>query len=225
MKRIVILTLILLMSATVSGQVKKATPNRPPSKSLETLQTAASLIRYGYETRSATALVEGARMVAAVSPRRAMPGELGGDEEETGPVEHFALNFEPEVLLADARQLAGDNATVLQLIRELEQELEMGTLRGAVDGPVYLTSTVKKGLTKDFKITFKVDELAEVKMTSMECIDLDLFIYDEFGHLVSCDVGCAEESSCSWVPVWTGTYTVRVYNADYSDQLFYLMTN
>lgn len=225
MKRIVILTLILFVSATVSAQVKKVAPKTPPSTALETLQTAASLIKYGYQTKSATALVEGARIVAAVSPRQAMPGELSEDEDNFGPVEHFKLNFEPVVLLSDARQLAGENATVLKLISELEQELEMTAHRGAADGPVFLTSRVKAGLTKDFKITFKADELAEVRVSVDDFVDLDLFIYDEFGHLVSCDVGCAEESSCSWVPVWTGTYTVRVYNADYSDQLFYLMTN
>ncbi len=225
MKRIDYLILILFISTTVSAQVKKVAPKTPPSTALETLQTAASLIKYGYQTKSATALVEGARIVAAVSPRQAMPGELSEDEDNFGPVEHFKLNFEPVVLLSDARQLAGENATVLKLISELEQELEMTAHRGAADGPVFLTSRVKAGLTKDFKITFKADELAEVRVSANGYSDLDLYVYDEFGHLVSCDCEYGPDCSCTWTPVWTGTYTVRVFNNGDNDDSFFVMTN
>jgi hypothetical protein len=42
--------------------------------------------------------------------------------------------------------------------------------------------------------------------------DLDVFVYDANGNLITSDTGYTDTALVSWTPRWTGRFTIRVVN-------------
>lgn len=190
-----------------------------PSPKLQAFHTAVSLVRYGYANYSASALAQAASILADVNPRRAPEGEL---MEASSDKEDILAN--PEVLLRNAREMAGEDAVVLAFIDQVQKKLSE-TTRGAVGGPVYDSGVLDELEVKDHKISFVADELAEVIIESDGTTNFDLYVFDENGNLVSSDTDYGEFSICRWIPVWTGRFTIRVVNNDYLPGMYLLATN
>jgi hypothetical protein len=125
-------------------------------------------------------------------------------------------------ILARAKELAGDNPTVLAMIRDVEGMKSRGRSNGAVDGHEDL---VKPGATDEYTIKFDGKREAQILVSGDGDTDLDLFVYDEGDHLICEDTDSTDTMYCSWTPAWTGKYTVKIQNFGRVSNVYELYTN
>jgi len=84
---------------------------------------------------------------------------------------------------------------------------------GAQGGPRRDTVTIKANSTITYRpITFVGGELARVEVIGDGSSDLDLYIYDEDGVLVTFDDALDDTPLCTWRPRFTQQYTLKVVN-------------
>lgn len=231
MKKLLLLVSMICATFAMSAQEEKAPINQELSQELSAIQTAMSLAKLGYDTYSPTALVEAARILAVTEYYET---EL---EKETSAVVEVeekdnALSFNPTKFLADAKEMAGKDKTLLALIKNTEKIVEealktKGTVqqRNAVDGPYYVEDRVYANSTESYTCKFWANELAEVIVVGDGDTDLDLYIYDANGNLITKDEDYSDTCLCKWVPAWTGTFVIKIVNRGgvYND--FVLATN
>ena len=107
-------------------------------------------------------------------------------------------------LLADAKVKAAGNGVLLALIDEV------GTTRGAVGGSRYSSTYVKAKGTDTYYISFRAGQTAVVTVIGDGDTDLDLYVYDENGNLIDKDVDYSDDCVVSFVPKWTGVFTIKI---------------
>ncbi len=225
MKKVLLIASICCLSFTAFAQEEKTAVDQPASPEMTALQTAASLAKYGYATYSPTALVEAARIfgttpVQAFEAEKTTNGKASADEKEV------KVSFDPTQLLADAKEYAGKDKTVLALITKVEKELKSaGSTRGAVGGAKYGEYKVYGKSHDDFTVKFWAGELAEVIVVGDGDNDLDLYIYDESGNLIASDTDYTDQCVCRWVPSWTGSFTIRIVNRGVVYSYYAIATN
>lgn len=225
MKQLLIFACLCIMPMVSFAQDEKPESNRPASPEMTALQTAAELAKYGYTNNSASALIEAAKIFAE-TPTRPFDGtkEPGAQVNEGDKVS--TVSFDPAKLLADAKELAGKDKTLLACISQVESTLAENATRGALGGPKYAREKVNANSTDRYTISFWANELAEVTVVGDGDNDLDLYIYDENGNKIASDTDYTDTCVCRWVPSWTGAFTIKVVNRGqtvYSN--YVLMTN
>ena len=96
---------------------------------------------------------------------------------------------------------------------------------GAVGGPKWDNFTVPSYTTVTYRTNFYAGELAVVSVVGDGYTDLDLYVYDENGHLIASGTDLIDGCAVKWIPKWTGQYTIKVVNrgSDYNN--FRLRTN
>ena len=114
MKKI-LLTLALVAAAQFTfAQEKTDDAKQPASELMTQLRLASDLARYGYETYSASALIEAARILNGVPTYELTPESfIKGEGTADGKAQK--TEFSVEQLLKDARAYADGNATLLAL--------------------------------------------------------------------------------------------------------------
>jgi len=182
---------------------------------------ANQLAKYGYEAQAPTALIEAARIMV-VTPTQPFEGKYtrGEGTDAKAPDAHDA--FTPEKLLADARQMANGNSTVLALADQVNTNV---STRGAVGGPSSTTEYIYPKSTDTYVVAFRKGELAEVALSGTGSTDLDLYIYDENGNLITSDTDYSDDCYVSWYPRWTGNYVIRVVNRGSYTNAYIIATN
>lgn len=95
----------------------------------------------------------------------------------------------------------------------------LGGPRAAYGEIVHARSSVQ------YHTTFVGSYLAEVAVVGNGDTDLDLYIYDEFGNLIVADTLPGDVCYVSWVPRWTGSFTVVVMNRGPVYNEFSIQTN
>ena len=139
MKKI-LLTLALVAAAQFTfAQEKTDDAKQPASELMTQLRLASDLARYGYETYSASALIEAARILSGVPTYELTPESfIKGEGTADGKAQK--TEFSVEQLLKDARAYADGNATLLALADQVK--IDNGTSRGRVGGAAVHTPTV-----------------------------------------------------------------------------------
>jgi hypothetical protein len=84
---------------------------------------------------------------------------------------------------------------------------------------VYGNSSVR------YNTTFVGGYLAEVTVIGCGNTNLDLYVYDEFGNLIAYDTFAGDVCYVSWVPRWTGHFTIVVTNRGAYANWFDIYTN
>jgi hypothetical protein len=97
--------------------------------------------------------------------------------------------------------------------------------RGALGGPKRTVDIVLPLATDVYRITFRGEEVARTALSGDGDTRLDLYIYDENDNLVTSQVGPGDDCLASWVPRWTGVFTVRVVNRGLLSNRYVLVTN
>ena len=128
-----------------------------------------------------------------------------------------------ESILAAAKKFADGDANLLSAINEVEKASQ--TTRGKVGGPGKNNSSVRGDGTDSYDISFIKGELAEIIVVGDGDTDLDLFVYDSNGNLIVQDIDYTDTCLVSWVPSWTGRYTVRIVNQGPILNYYLLVTN
>jgi len=209
MKKI-FLTLALIAVAQLSfAQEKSSEASQPASEQMVQLRLASDLAKYGYETYSASALIEAARILAAVPTRELTPESFTkgeGAADDKAPKAEFTV----EQLLKDARDYADGNATLLALADQVK--VDNGTSRGRVGGASKTVERVLAHSTDTYRIKFYAGETAEVFVSGDGDTDLDVYVYDANGNLITKDDDYTDDCYVAFIPYYTTTFTVKIVN-------------
>lgn len=219
MKKVLFISIIALSAVMVSCN-KQASQNEqkeeittPASQEVSALRVALELAKYGYETESASALIEAANILAS-TPTQALGVEKEQGEEianETDKEEK--VQFSPEQLIISARELTED-AHLLALAENVTAKLNAqaeGT-RGAMGGPKYARGSVSARSYTYYDQKFWADEIAEIAVSGDGDTDLDLYVYDENGNLIVSDTDYTDDCYVRFCPRWTGRFRIKIVN-------------
>ena len=200
MKKI-LLTLALVAAAQFTfAQEKTDDAKQPASELMTQLRLASDLARYGYETYSASALIEAARILNGVP----------------------TYELTPESFIK-GEGTADGNATLLALADQVK--IDNGTSRGRVGGAAVHEDCVYANCTDNYTIRFIAGEEAEVAVVGDGDTDLDLYIYDSNGNLIEKEDDYTDTCYCSWTPKWTGAFTIKIKNRGGVCNYYTLYTN
>lgn len=217
------MTLALVAAAQFTfAQEKTDDAKQPASELMTQLRLASDLARYGYETYSASALIEAARILNGVPTYELTPESfIKGEGTADGKAQK--TEFSVEQLLKDARAYADGNATLLALADQVK--IDNGTSRGRVGGAAVHEDCVYANCTDNYTIRFIAGEEAEVAVVGDGDTDLDLYIYDSNGNLIEKDDDYTDTCYCSWTPKWTGAFTIKIKNRGGVCNYYTLYTN
>jgi len=222
MKKISLLVIFAVIGFALFAQTANKPAAEPLSDDLLALQTANALARYGYKAQSASALIGAAEIFAQIETQPL--GAQAERRQQGGSTAVETPEFTPAALLADARKFAGRDATMIAWADEVQKSLNTRT-RGAVGGPRAGTDVVYGGNSVFFQLGFFADQRAEVIISGNGASDLDLYIYDSNGNLITYDRGNTDDAFASWVPAWTGSFTIEVKNCGSKANRFDIYTN
>lgn len=186
----------------------------PASEEIAALRTANELAKYGYSVESASALIEAANILAS-TPSQVLDAPVEQGEETANETEKTDnVQFDPAKLIADAREIAGEDVALLAMAEKVEAKLAAcaeGT-RGAVGGPKYAYGTVYAHSYTYYDQQFYANQIAEVAVSGDGDTDLDLFIYDENGNLIVSDTDYTDNCYVRFCPSWTGYFRIKIVN-------------
>ena len=233
MKKILFFSIIALGAVMVScnkpaqATEEKAEITKPASQEISAIRTANDLAKYGYEVESASALIEAANILASV-PTQALEAETEiGAKTENEVAKTSEKSLCPKALLAAAKEFAYDDEVLLGMIAKVETKLAAqaeGT-RGAVGGPKYAYGRVNARSYTYYYCKFWDNEIAEVVVSGDGDTDLDLYVYDENGNLITSDTDYTDDCYVRWVPAWTGTFKIKIVNRGGVYNNYVLLTN
>ena len=134
-------------------------------------------------------------------------------EKKVGPV------AAAKTLLDEAKAMSKNDPAVVAMADKVEEK------RGAVGGPKRTTEVVNAFATDSYVIAFRGGEVARAVISGDGDTRLDMFVYDENGNLVDSRVGPGDDAMCTWVPKWSGKFTIRVVNRGLVANQYVIATN
>jgi len=220
MKKMSLLAVLTIITVALFAQTGSKDA-RTPSDDFTALQTANSLARYGYSVQSASALIGAAEILAQI---KTQPLGAQGQHSEAGTARVNTPEYTPANLISDAKKFAGNDKTMLDWAAEVEKSLNTRT-RGAAGGPKEGRDIAYGQGTVTYRVAFRANEWAEIYVSGNGASILDIFVYDENGNLVENSDVNTYDAYVSWIPKWTGSYSIVVKNWGNAANRFVLVTN
>jgi len=220
MRKFILLLMLLSVIVIAQAQEQKPVSKTKPSEDLENLQLAGQLAKYGYKTFSA----EAAKIMSSVKTQ-----ELKYESYKQDPapkeqaIKKSKEGYDLASILAAAKKYANGDAKSLAAITEIEKANQ--DTRGRVGGPGERYSCVYGNSIEVYDISFIEGQLAEILLRGDGDTDLDLYVFDSSGHLIAQDADYTDRCYVSWVPAWTGRYTVKVVNRGPIVNYYRMLTN
>jgi hypothetical protein len=209
----------------VAAQEEKKPQEGTPSEALAAIRLANELVKYGYANNEALPLIQAVEIIVSTPTQKletVKTEQVSKSDAENAKT--TGISYAPATLLADAKELAQGDETLLALIKKVESQIEQPS-RGRVNGPGEAHRRVYGGSTITDYVTFKGNFLAEVLVSGDGDTDLDLYVYDENGNLVESDTDYTDDCYVRWYPKWTGTFVVKVVNRGRVHNDYVLLTN
>jgi hypothetical protein len=75
------------------------------------------------------------------------------------------------------------------------------------------------------QVIFRDVELARVSVSNDGDTDLELYIYDKMGNLIESDTTGASDCRCTWHPLETSPYTIRIKGRGSVSDEYMMLTN
>jgi hypothetical protein len=228
MKKVFVVSMACIFAGSVFAQTQteeKKPQEGTPSAAIADIRLANDLAKYGYAHNEALPLIQAAEILLSTPTQESKaqatePSKKPADaKEKTTGVPHT-----PEVLLADAKELAVGNANLLALVKNAESKLGQAS-RGRVGGPGKTVTSVNGNSTDTYTVKFWKEELGEIYVSGDGDTDLDLFLYDENGNLIAKDDDYSDDCYVRFKPKWTGPFTVKVVNRGSVYNKYVLLTN
>jgi len=223
--------LALTVACAIGSAVAAADRNRVDQEQstrgvLTDVVLAQELFAYGSAARDPLAVITAARIAAGAAPQETArtKDEQGGEmaAAETAPKTNEAGPPELATMLETARDLAGDDARLQDMIKDVA---EFST-RGRAEGPLRHRDEVRAQATDIYRdLHFRSGELAEVMVIGDGDTRLELAISDDGDQEICRKIGYANILSCSWVPRFPGAFTIRVANLGRVYNRYDLYTN
>ena len=227
MKKILFLLSMIAVSFNGMAQTVEEKPEvkGETSESLAAVKLANQVLRYGYENKSTLALLD-ALQIFSENPTQAFNATKKGDavDESQTDGKKARVSFDYESVLADAKAFADGDPNLLALIDNIDAEAK-GAQRGNINGPSRDYSAVNGNSYMDYTASFVANELAEILVSGDGDTDLDLYVYDSNGNLITKDTDYSDDCYVRWVPAWTGRYTIRIVNRGPIYNRFVIVTN
>lgn len=225
MRRQILLVCAAVVGLTAWGQEEKDALEGEVSESLASLRLANELVRYGYTHEKALPLVQALQIMAETPTQKLMADKNGETADPSqGNQKSSMVSFDAEQILSDAKTLAQGDEPVMQLIENYES-YEPELTRGRVNGPARTIENVRANSTDIYQISFIEGYIAEILVCGDGDTDLDLYVYDSNGNLIASDTDYTDVCYVSWVPRWTGRFTVKVVNLGSVYNCYILLTN
>lgn len=209
---------------------EKAEAQGELNEGIEAIRIAMDLAQYGYRVESADALIKAADILAstptaemaseAIDEKKASDAKVDDKENDKGEIT-------AEKLIADAKEMAGDDAHLLAMAADVEKKMAAAAegTRGATNGPIEHYDRILANDYDLYNISFRAGELAEVAVIGDGDTDLDLYIYDANGNFIVSDTSYSGNCYVSWVPRWTGNFIVKIVNRGNVYNNYVLLTN
>jgi len=209
MKRLLFLIAALTLVQVGFAQEEKEAIAQPADSYVEQIRLASRLAKYGYEESVASALIEAAAILNRIPNFTGAPESYVAGDGGLGVAKTADRELTVEQLLKDAKELAADDAVLM----EMANRIASGPSRGAANGCVlYTTEIVKANATDTYRVRLASNELTEIMVSGDGDTDLDLYIYDENGNFIDSDTDYTDDCYCCVCPKWTGYFTVKVVN-------------
>jgi hypothetical protein len=228
MKKLIVFTFICLLAGNVLAQTQieeKKPQEGTPSTAIADIRLANDLVKYGYAHNEALPLIQAAEILLN-TPTQESTAEKSDEgnkptvlEEKTTGVSHT-----PEVLLADAKELAQGDENLLALVKNVEAKVGQNS-RGRVGGPGKTYTRVYAGGTDTYEIQVYGQQLFEIAVSGDGDTDLDLYVYGAKGKLVGKDDDYSDDCYLRLYPEYSGYYTVKVVNRGRVYNDYVLVTN
>ena len=98
--------------------------------------------------------------------------------------------------------------TVMALVGSVSMPVFAGAVGGARSGHF----SVNAGATDSFTMRFYGGQLASVIVQGDGDTDLDVYVYDAAGNLITKDDDYGDSCVVQWRPYWTGMFRIKVVN-------------
>ena len=209
------LVLSAAMLLSVSAFAQQAQPQaevtgKANPQQAELLDMAGKLLKYGYEKKDALPLIQAVliyKQLGVTDAKDQAAKTQEGTAPATGITKKDQISLNEAQILADATKFADGDKTLLALIKDAEK-----STRGATGGPRRVCDSVNGNCTDIWRITFRAGEPAYVAVSGDGDTDLDLYVYDENGNLITYDNSYGDDCLVSFTPRWTGVFIIKIKN-------------
>jgi hypothetical protein len=186
------------------------------------LAMAQQLYDIGMANKDGLTVLVAARIAAAVDAKdgpevkKITKGESAAESPDptNAPVDAATM-------IASAKDLAGEDDTLLGLIEDAESE----GARGSIGGAMRHLSSLPGGMTDVWEVPFYGSSYAELAIIGDGDSNLDVLVADETGNTICYDVSWSDKVSCDFVPAWNGYFYITVQNTGTTRNSYYLLTN
>lgn len=218
-KKFFLAVLILAASTTVFAQQHEGNNVVLPNDSNKTeipetvqmLQVAGQLVKYGYEQEAALPLIQAIEIYQNNAGAPSRSGEKTAENNGSASSDaskSSAISYNLDNLIADATTFADGDEHYLALIDNLKNS----KTRGATKNYATHYDCVSGNSTDSYTIRFRGNEIACVVVSGDGDTDLDLYVYDQNGNLITKDIDYSDDCVVTWTPAWTGSFTIKIKN-------------
>lgn len=219
---------VIAQDRSGTNMTKEEGEETPESKAVSELMLAQQLAAYGRENDSATALISAAEIVLNTPTQEASFDKTmeTEDSQNSGTNTTKTSTESPDLsvseLLDEARTIADGDQNLLNMINDLESR---GTPRGRVGGPAKDIDAVDGYSRVYYDMRFQGRRNARIGVQGDGDTDLDCYIYDSNGNLITSDTDYSDTCTLGWVPNWTGPFRLVIRNRGGVYNRYVMLTN
>ncbi len=188
----------------VNVEEKKDGEKDVRSEHVTAVKIAQNLANYGYAHKDALSMLNAAQILVRNAPQKMNPDKVeDGEKVASEKTETKTADLlKPLTLIADARTMT-ENENLLAIADLVEKDIKSTasqSARGVADGARATYKTVSGGSYVYYLVTFYEGSLVEVAIVGDGNTDLDIYIYDEDGNLITKDTSQGDNCYASWKP-------------------------
>ena len=161
-----------------------------------TLALAQDLYALGLANKDALTVLTAARLAASVDVKEVEQKKETKGEAVADQPDGVDAPVDVATMLASAKELAGEDETLVGLIEDAEAE----SGRGRIGGASSTLSRLPAGQTDVWEIPFYGESYAEVAVLGDGDANLDVLVTDENGNTICYDVSWSDKVYCDFVP-------------------------
>jgi hypothetical protein len=206
---------------------REASPaDTPDSDGVARISLGASLAAAGREIGSPWALAAAAELMASAGVADSERAKAGveGDPAPAGAVPTEVPVTDPGALFAEAAALA-KAASNEALAAQIDERAAAAGSRSPAGRSVRHRDRVDPYATDVYSVRYRGGETARATAVADGRHDIDLYVYNDSGNLITYDNDLTSIGICSWRPARTGDYYLGVKNTTEDWVTYLLYTN
>ncbi len=195
--------------AQEENQMGGKTDSKATSETVDQLTLANQLVKFGYQNSSALPLIQAVQIYKKLNVKEEAREKTteGGSAPSKSVTKNQVVSFNEDQILADATKFAAGNKNLLGLIDDAKK-----ATRSPVGGAVRHSDCVSPMAVDVYRIYCRGGEATTIYVSGDGDTDLDLYVYDSNGNLISSDTDGTDECLVRFIAYRNHTFTVRVRN-------------